>query len=117
MAEVVQRAERLREPGVQGTTAVRTGVPDDDLVGLRAQAGLSLVDGRLGVVDGLEALDVLVLAEVGEQLAALGYLGDELLPADGLPLALAALAGALQRDVPLPRPQMVPRSRLPLPSA
>ena len=56
VTEVVHRAEGLREARVQLATPVGARVPDDDLVGLRAQVGLLGVDGRDGVVHGLEAV-------------------------------------------------------------
>lgn len=68
----------------------------DQLVGHGAEARLVGVHRRLRVMKLLEAHDLAVLADLGEQLAAFRDLLDELVPADGLPLALAALAGALQ---------------------
>ena len=92
MAERVQRAEGFRETIVELTAAVGARVPDDDLVGLGSEIGLLGIDQGLGVVNRLEALDLEILACLGEQLTALGDLFDEVVPADGLPLALAALA-------------------------
>ena len=45
-------------------------------------------------MESFEALDLAILARVGEQLAALGDLLDKVVPGDCLPFAFAALAGA-----------------------
>ena len=93
----VDRAERRGEAAAEVAAAVRAAAQHDQLVGHGAEARLVGVHRRLRVMELLEAHDLAVLADLGEQLAAFRDLLDELVPADGLPLALAALAGALER--------------------
>ena len=96
VADLVHGAEALHEAARGAVTAVGATAHEHELVGDGAQVGALGVDEGGVVMNGLEALDLAVLAQVGEELAALGDLGDELIPGDGRPLVLAALTGALE---------------------
>ena len=92
---MVDRPEAIREASAEGGAAVAAPAQKDELVGFRSERRLVGIERRLGVVDGEEAFDFLVFPDVGEQLAAFRDFLDELIPADGLPLALASSAARL----------------------
>ena len=77
MADLVHGAEALHEAARGAITAVRTTAHEHELVGDGAQVGALGVDEGGVVMNGLEALDLAVLAQVGEELAALGRIHAE----------------------------------------
>ena len=94
---LVEGAERSGEATAERAATVGTPAQHDQLVRDGAQIGLLGVHRRRRVAERFESFDVAIFSYVGEQLAALGHLLDKLIPADGLPLSLAALARALER--------------------